>query len=86
MERVGVINEDGANSWKQMSARVESRWNELQQEDEDFGDDVPDEFLDPVMGTLMTDPARDYHKILKSKLLIFYRFQLFLMNQVFVIS
>ena len=70
MERVGVINEDGANSWKQMSARVESRWNELQQEDEDFGDDVPDEFLDPVMGTLMTDPARDYHKILKFKMLI----------------
>ena len=33
-----------------------SQWNELQQDDEDF-DDIPDEFLDPVMGTLMTDPV-----------------------------
>ena len=36
--------------------KVEAKWTELQQEDEEF-DDVPDEFLDPVMGTLMTDPV-----------------------------
>ena len=36
---------------------MEKKWNELKQEDDDFGDDVPDEFLDPVMGTLMTDPV-----------------------------
>ena len=56
MIRVKVIDDEGAQQWRSMSARVEAKWNELQQEDEDF-DDVPDEFLDPVMGTLMTDPV-----------------------------
>lgn len=56
MIRVKVIDDEGAQQWRSMSARVEAKWTELQQEDEDF-DDVPDEFLDPVMGTLMTDPV-----------------------------
>ena len=56
MHKAGVISEDGAQQWAAMSERVELKWKELQAEEEDF-DDVPDEFLDPVMGTLMTDPV-----------------------------
>ena len=29
----------------------------MQQQEDDLLDDVPDEFLDPVMGTLMSDPV-----------------------------
>ena len=36
--------------------QVESKWKELQEAEEDL-DDAPDDFLDPVMGTLMTDPV-----------------------------
>jgi len=57
MTRTNVIcSEDGKRQWTELAEKVEERWKELQEADEDF-DDVPDEFLDPVMGTLMTNPV-----------------------------
>lgn len=39
-----------------MSENVEKKKKENAQKDEDFGD-APDEFMDPLMNTLMTEPV-----------------------------
>ncbi|KAK0418121.1 hypothetical protein QR680_013382 [Steinernema hermaphroditum] len=40
-----------------LSAEIETCYNQKVQSEEDFGDDIPDDFKDPVMDTLMADPV-----------------------------
>uniref|UniRef100_A0A915AJU9 Ubiquitin conjugation factor E4 B n=1 Tax=Parascaris univalens TaxID=6257 RepID=A0A915AJU9_PARUN len=42
---------------KNLADMTEKIWKEKAKNEEDFGDDIPDEFRDPVMNTLMTDPV-----------------------------
>uniref|UniRef100_A0A915PGG9 RING-type E3 ubiquitin transferase n=1 Tax=Setaria digitata TaxID=48799 RepID=A0A915PGG9_9BILA len=42
---------------KNLADMTERIWKQKAQNEEDFGDDVPDDFRDPVMNTLMTDPV-----------------------------
>ncbi|KAL3995419.1 Ubiquitin elongating factor core family protein [Acanthocheilonema viteae] len=42
---------------KNLADITERIWKQKAQNEEDFGDDVPDDFRDPVMNTLMTDPV-----------------------------
>ncbi|MCP9263648.1 Ubiquitin conjugation factor E4 B [Dirofilaria immitis] len=42
---------------KNLADMTQRIWKQKAQNEEDFGDDVPDDFRDPVMNTLMTDPV-----------------------------
>ncbi|VDK82794.1 unnamed protein product [Litomosoides sigmodontis] len=42
---------------KNLADMTQRVWKQKAQNEEDFGDDVPDDFRDPVMNTLMTDPV-----------------------------
>ena len=42
--------------WEEFAKKVALRHSELQEDEEDF-EDAPDEYLDPIMGTLMDDPV-----------------------------
>ncbi|EFO24479.2 U-box domain-containing protein [Loa loa] len=42
---------------KNLADMTQRIWKQKTQNEEDFGDDVPDDFRDPVMNTLMTDPV-----------------------------
>jgi ubiquitin conjugation factor E4 B len=44
--------------FKNLVEKVERIYKEKQQQEDDFGDDVPEEFKDPVMDTFMTDPVK----------------------------
>ncbi|VDM39742.1 unnamed protein product [Toxocara canis] len=55
MNSIVPVNE--IERMKNLADMTERIWKEKAQNEEDFGDDIPDEFRDPVMNTLMTDPV-----------------------------
>merc|ERR1711937_87290 len=56
MQKHHLITPEKLTKWRSLAEKVESKWKELQEAEEDL-DDAPDDFLDPVMSTLMTDPV-----------------------------
>lgn len=52
-------------AWHQLQAKFKAAKEILDQDEADFGEDIPEEFEDPIMGMLMTDPV-----ILPSKAIV----------------
>uniref|UniRef100_A0A158R5B5 Ubiquitin conjugation factor E4 B n=1 Tax=Syphacia muris TaxID=451379 RepID=A0A158R5B5_9BILA len=44
--------------FKHLADMAEKKWKQKAQTEEDFGDDIPEEYRDPVMNTLMIDPVK----------------------------
>ncbi|KAH7697203.1 U-box domain-containing protein [Aphelenchoides avenae] len=47
-----------AERFKNLMGDAENIYKQKAKDEEDFGDDIPDEFKDPLMDTLITDPVR----------------------------
>lgn len=56
LERYGLISKDSLASWMHLGAHVKKAKELQDQAEEDLGE-IPDEFADPIMGDLMTDPV-----------------------------
>ncbi|KAF2155553.1 ubiquitin fusion degradation protein-2 [Myriangium duriaei CBS 260.36] len=56
MERFGLKSRDELATWTKMQEAIAAIHAEDQQAEEDLGD-IPDELLDPIMGSLMEDPV-----------------------------
>ncbi|VDK51091.1 unnamed protein product [Anisakis simplex] len=52
-----IVSVNEFERMKNLADMAEKIWNEKAKNEEDFGDDIPDEFRDPVMNTLMDDPV-----------------------------
>uniref|UniRef100_A0AC35F793 U-box domain-containing protein n=1 Tax=Panagrolaimus sp. PS1159 TaxID=55785 RepID=A0AC35F793_9BILA len=53
-----VLPISASERFKNLSEAVKSKYDEKQQRDEDYGDDIPDDFLDPLLNTVMLDPVK----------------------------
>ncbi|TKR67896.1 hypothetical protein L596_023973 [Steinernema carpocapsae] len=56
LEDKSILSMSEMETMKELATETERSYTEKQQTEEDFGDDIPDEFKDPVMDTLMSDP------------------------------
>eukprot|EP01134_Creolimax_fragrantissima_P007911 CFRG7911T1 len=56
LRRLGAKSEEEIRVFSQINDLVQVRLSDAEQEDEDLGD-IPDEYLDPIMCTLMKDPV-----------------------------
>lgn len=57
LKKTNVISPVDLDHFAFLAKQVYQAWQETQEEEEDIGDDVPDEYLDPLMFTLMEDPV-----------------------------
>uniref|UniRef100_A0AC34FXX0 U-box domain-containing protein n=1 Tax=Panagrolaimus sp. ES5 TaxID=591445 RepID=A0AC34FXX0_9BILA len=58
-ERINkVLPISASERFKNLGEAVKTKWEEKQSRDEDYGDDIPDEFLDPILNTVMLDPVK----------------------------
>lgn len=57
LESNSIVPVNEIERFKNLADVTEKIWKEKEQNEKDFGDDIPDEFRDPVMATLMTDPV-----------------------------
>lgn len=53
-----ILSERKANRFAAVLTQVAATHASLQQDDVDLGEDIPEEFLDPILQTLMTEPVR----------------------------
>ena len=56
VSRFGLKSSEELKRWKKLHQKVEEAKASLDAEEEDLGD-APDEFMDPLMATIMTDPV-----------------------------
>lgn len=56
MERFALKSRDELAAWSEMQRQIAALHAEDQQAEEDLGE-IPDELLDPIMGSLMEDPV-----------------------------
>lgn len=56
MTRKALMAPEGLAAWDELRARISAKKDEIDQADLDL-DDVPDEFMDPIMAILMEDPV-----------------------------
>lgn len=57
LRKANVISPVDLDHFAVLAKQVYQAWQETQEEEEDIGEDVPDEYLDPLMFTLMEDPV-----------------------------
>lgn len=53
-----ILSERAATRLDSVLVKVAEAHASLEQEDEDLGEDIPDEFVDPILQTLMVEPVR----------------------------
>lgn len=56
MERFALKSRDQLSQWAEMQAGIAAAYAADQQAEEDLGE-IPDELLDPIMGSIMEDPV-----------------------------
>lgn len=56
MERFALKAPEQLHEWDQLSARIKAAKDEIDMEEADLGD-IPDEYLDPLLASLMEDPV-----------------------------
>jgi len=57
LTKFNLLSPVDLDHFSELTTATREAWFEAQAEEEEFGDDVPDEFLDPLMYTLMENPV-----------------------------
>lgn len=57
LSKFSLISPIDLDYFADLAKRTREAWKETQEEEEEFGDDIPDEFLDPLMFDIMQNPV-----------------------------
>lgn len=57
LSKFSLISPIELDQFADLAKRTREAWKETQEEEQDYGDDIPDEFLDPLMFDIMQNPV-----------------------------